>query len=106
MAQVSARPQPYVSPHHPLLHRGVVEVTGQKTVDLGIGHNNFTPSLNIKGGISALAPAHIVAWDYGSKPGTFVITVGKATGAGDTTVILATATVNVSFTVIAGASAE
>lgn len=100
----SPNPIPYASADSPILHRGVVSVTGSLVVDTGLGHKNFFPVLSIKGGLTSLAAANIVAWDYGTRPGTFVITVGKATSSSVTTVIASAAAVNVGFIIIAGAS--
>jgi len=93
----SPRPKPFQSHQDANIHLGEVTVTGTATVDLGINHNNFKVIPSIRGGLTSLAPAHIVAWDYGTKKGTFVITVGKATNASTTTVIAATAAVVISF---------
>jgi hypothetical protein len=107
MATVSARPQPYVSPHNPLLHRGQFTFTASQVVDLGIGHNNYDVVLTLQGGLAAqnIAP-HLSYTKSTTRPGTFTITAGKMTAAGDTTIIAATAACTVSFTAIAGASAE
>jgi len=102
---VSARPMPYISPHNNLLHRGVVAVTGTLTVDLGIGHNNFTPSLTMVGGIADMTLAYLPSWAYGTKLGTFVITVAMR-DVGFGAWVIATAAANVSFVVVAGASEE
>lgn len=98
-------PQPYQSKSHPGLHSGIVAVTGTKVVDLGIGHSNFVPSVSLKASLAADAnKAASVTWDYGPTPGTFIIYCWKATAAGTTTLIAATAAVNVSFTAIAASS--
>lgn len=98
----SARPLPYQDLSLPTLHHGVVSVTGSKTVDLKITHNNFdVTSLCIKGGLTKLAKGHILAWDYGTQKGTFVITIAKHDAAfGD--LIAATAALDVSFSVMEG----
>lgn len=100
----SPRPLPFQSHFDPQVHLGTVTVTGTATVDLGLNHNNFTVVPSIKGGITDLAPAISVAWNYGTKKGTFVITVGKATAAGTTTVIAATVAVAISFLAYAEAA--
>lgn len=88
------------------LHSGIVSVTGTLLVDLGLDHSNFVPTVSLNGSTAANAnAASVVTWDYGSKPGTFVISTWKATAAGTTTLIAATAAVSVSFTVIADGSA-
>lgn len=95
----------YQDPNHPLLHRGVVSVTGTKDVDLGVGHVNFIVMPCVKGAIANLANAPAIAWDHvANQPGVFRITVGKPTAAGDTTVIAATVAVDVSFVALVNAS--
>lgn len=106
MAQASPKPLPYQSPVDPNCHRGVVSVTGSKTVDLGLGHNNFYVVLNLKGGLTDQNKAPVLSWAYGTKKGTFTIQAGKFTAAGDTTIIAATSAVDVQFNVEAGASVE
>lgn len=97
----TSSPFPYIDPSLNVVHRGIVAVTGSLEVDLGIGHNNFVVQPCIKGSITDLAPGDIIAWDYGSKPGSFIIQVGKY-NAGSW--IAATAAVNVSFVAVADAS--
>ncbi len=98
-------PRPWQSLQNELLHSGIVPVTGSLSVDLGIGHNNFVPSVSLNGSTAANAnAASAVTWAYGATPGTFTIFTWKATAAGTTTLIAATAAVNVSFTVIADSS--
>ncbi len=101
----SPRPLPFQSHYDPQVHVGQVTFTGSTTVNLGLNHNNFTVAPCIRGGIADLAPAHIIAWAYHPTiKGAFVITAGKATAAGTTTVILATASLTVSFVAYAEAS--
>jgi hypothetical protein len=89
----------------PNLHSGFVPVTGSRTIDLGIAHNNFVVSVSVKGGTAAIANnVSAVTWEYGTNPGTFTIFAWKATAAGTTTLIAATVAANVSFTVIADSS--
>ena len=105
----SNRPQPYVSPHNNLLHRGEVAFVGSTTIDLGIKHTNFQVTLSLQGGLAAQNIAPQLSWSKVSgaaNAGKFLITAGKYTGAGDTTIIAATASCTVTFTAIAGASAE
>ncbi len=98
-------PHPYQSKYNELLHSGIVSVTGTKVIDLGIGHNNFVPSVSLQASLAADAnKASFVTWAYGSVPGTFVIYAWKATAAATTTLIAATLAVNVSFTAIADSS--
>lgn len=107
MPTASDRPQPYVSPHNPLLHRGEVSFTATQVIDLGINHANYQVNLTLQGGLAAqnIAP-HLSYVKDTSKPGRFTIYAGKYTGAGDTTIIAATSACTVTFTAIAGASAE
>ena len=102
------RPFPYLSPSNPILHSGAVSVTGSLTVDLGLGHNNFTPALSLMTSLAAAAnDASHLSWAYGSKLGTFVIYAWKVTtagAAGNPDLIAATTAVTVSFTALAGAS--
>jgi hypothetical protein len=101
----TASPYPFQSLQHPLLHSGIVAVTGSLLVDLGINHNNFVPSVSVQGGTAAIANnAPDVTWAYGTKPGTFTIFTWKATAAGTTTLIAATVAVNVSFVAIVDSS--
>lgn len=93
----SPRPKKYESRHQPGLHKGQVTFTGSTTIDLGINHNNFDFVMQQKGALAALNAAPQLAWDYGTKKGTVVITAGKYTAAGDTTIIAATAACTVSF---------
>ena len=98
-------PTPYAHRALPGLHSGIVAVTGTITVDLGIGHNNFVPSLTLQASLAADAnKASSLTWAYGSRLGTFVISAWKVTtpgAAGNPTLIAATSAVNVSFTAIA-----
>jgi hypothetical protein len=96
MASVT-RQKPYQNPNFPGLHDGVVAVTGSLTVDLGIGHDTYNVIAVINGALADIAPAHIIAVKKSTKKGAFTIQVGKATAAGTTTVIAATAAVNISF---------
>jgi hypothetical protein len=99
--------QPYRDRDNIGTHRGVVSVTGSLTVNLGIGHNNFTvDALNVKSNLAAdVNAASVLSWDYHpTLKGAFVISAWKATAAGTTTLIAATAPVNVSFIAQAGAS--
>lgn len=99
-------PRPWASHHDPLLHSGIVSVTGSSVVDLGIGHNNFVPTVSLQGGTAAIAnAASEQTWVYGPQPGQFTIFTWKATAVGTTTLIAATAAVNVSFIAIADGSA-
>lgn len=104
----SFSPRPYQSKSHDDLHSGIVAVTGTYTVDLGIGHNNFVPTVSRQGSVAARVNEGLVAtWAYGSKLGTFVISLWKVTtlgAAGNPTLIAATVESNVSFTVIADSS--
>ena len=103
MATVSSPVPQYRHPNHPQHQYGVVSVTGTATVETGLGHNNFLVQLCIKGGLTALADGCSLAWDYGSKAGTFVITVTKQDAAfGD--LILATVAKSVVFEVLAGSA--
>ncbi len=99
-------PRPWQSQQDGNLHSGVVPVTGSATVDLGIGHNNFVPTISLQGGTAAIAnAASAISWVYGSVLGTFTIFAWKATSSSVTTLIAATIAVNISFTVIADSSA-
>lgn len=101
----TSSPRPYQNRHNPLLHSGIESVTGTKTIDLGIGHNNFVFAATLKSSLAADAnKASAVSWDYGPQPGQVTISCWKATAAGTTTLIAATAAVNVSFTAIADSS--
>ena len=102
----ASSPRPWQSLQNELFHSGVVPVTGSLLIDLGIGHSNFVPSVALNGSTAANAnAASVVTWAYGTQPGTFTIFTWKATAAGTTTPIAATAAVNVSFTVIADSAA-
>ena len=102
----TSSPQPWASLQLPGLHSGIIPVTGTAVVDLGIGHNNFVPSVAVKGGTAAIAnAAPDVTWEYGPQAGQFTISTWKATAAGTTTLIAATVAVNVSFVAIADGSA-
>lgn len=95
---------PYRHPNDSQRHYGIVSVTGQATIDLKIRHNNFiVTSLLIKGALSAISDGVTAAWDYGSQPGTFVITLTKQ-DASFGPLILATVAKSVSFEVLAGNS--
>lgn len=99
-------PRPWENRQHPGLHSGVVSVTGALVVDLGIGHNNFVPVVSVRGATAAIAnAASDVTWEYGPQLGQFTISTWKATAAGTTTLIAATAAVNVSFFALADSSA-
>lgn len=101
----TASPRPWQCLQDGNLHSGIVAVIGSFTVDLGIGHANFVPIVALEGSTAANANnAASVTWEYGTTPGTFVIFTWKATAAGTTTLIAATAAVNVSFTAIADGS--
>ena len=94
-------PRPWASKHDPNLHSGIVPVTGTAVVDLGIGHNNFVPTVALQAGTATLAnAASEQSWAYGPQLGQFTIFTWKATAAGTTTLIAATAAVNVSFVVV------
>lgn len=98
-------PRPYASHHDPLLHTGIVSVTGSAVVDLGIGHNNFVPIVSLKGSTATIANnASEQTWEYGPGLGQFTIYTWKATAAGNTALIAATSAVNVSFIAIADGS--
>lgn len=106
-------PQPYASPHHPNLHSGVVSVTGSLTVDLGIRHDNFVPSVSLNAGSAALQPAagaQLVTWRRGTTAGTFIIEAWEISLAEAAppvvSYVAATAAVKVSFTAIVGAKVE
>lgn len=101
----TSSPYQYQSLQSPLLHSGVVPVTGSAIVDLGIGHNNFVPSINLQASVAADAnKAVTLTWAYGTKAGTFVIYGWKSTSVSNPTLIAATAAVNVSFTAIVDSS--
>ncbi len=99
-------PQPYASKSTPGLHSGLVACTGNVTVDLGTGHNNFVPTIDQQASLAAdVNKAHKLSWAYGTKLGTFVIYAWKVTTlASNPTLIAATAAINVSFTAIAASS--
>jgi len=91
-------PHPWESRQHPGIHSGIVPVVGSAVVDLGIGHNNFVPVVSLQASLAADAnKAASVTWGFGPQPGQFTIFAWKATAAGTTTLIAATAAVNVSF---------
>lgn len=104
----TASPRPYQSLQTPNLHSGIVPVTGSAVVDLGIGHNNFVPSINLQTGTATPATiannAPTVTWNYGPAAGQFTIYAWKVTDATHPTLIAATVAVNVSFTAIADSS--
>jgi len=101
----TASPRPYQSLQFELLHTGIVTVTGTAVVDLGIGHNNFVPQLEQQASLAADAnKATSLTWSFGPKAGQFTISAWKATAAGTTTLIAATAAIQVSFHVIADSS--
>ena len=98
-------PRPYQSLQDPNLHSGIVAVTGNAVVDLGLGHANFVPSLSLQASLAADAnKAPTVTWAYGPAAGQFTIYAWKVTDATHPTLIAATAAVNVSFTAIADSS--
>lgn len=98
-------PRPWASKHDPNLHSGIVSVTGTAVVDLGIGHNNFVPQINLQASLAADAnKASSISWSYGPQAGQFTISAWKATAAGTTTLIAATAAVNISFHAIVDSS--
>lgn len=97
----TSSPYPYQCGSLGNLHSGIVAVTGTVTVDLGIGHNNFVPSVTLQGSTAASANAvSDVSWAYGTKLGTFIIYCWKATSTSVTTLIAATVAASVSFTAI------
>lgn len=101
----TSSPRPYQSKASPLLHSGIVPVTGNAVVDLGIGHANFVPTISQQASLAAdVNKSPDLSWAYGPLPGQFTIYAWKATAAGTTTLIAATAAVNVSFTAIADSS--
>jgi hypothetical protein len=86
---VSTSPFPYLSPQSPLLHSGIIEVTGTlAVVDLGLGHNGFVPTVSMNKAVPGAGD--FVAWTRGTKLGTFNIHTSG--------------TMSISFTAIAGAS--
>lgn len=93
----SVKPQRYVNPNNPLLHAGVVSVTGSLTVDLGIGHRNFIADVSVVAADATALGALTVGWTYGSRPGTFTILVNDAG-------VASVAAVSVSFTAQAASS--
>lgn len=108
-------PRPYQSMGDPNLHSGLVAIptTGSAVVDLGIGHNNFVPSVSLQTPGLTTAPATAanvapyVTWQYGPGLGQFTIYTWKVTtggAAGNPTLIAATAAAVVSFTAIADSS--
>lgn len=102
---ISDRPQKYISPHHPILHRGEVTFTGSTVIDLGLGHNNYQVVLQLQGGLAAQNIAPCLSYTKSTaRPGSFTITAGKHTSTTDNTLIAATAACTVSFTATADAS--
>lgn len=102
----TSSPYPFQSLQDGNTHSGVVSVTGTATVDLGIGHNNFIVVPILKSNLAAdVNAASEVTWNYGTKPGTFVISCWKNTSSSVTTLIASTAAVNVSFVAYADGSA-
>lgn len=101
----AARPLPYADKNDPNLHRGIVQTStsGVVTVDLGLNHNNFAVQLTLMGGVSA--DGVILAWAYGTKKGTFVITASKRPGAYGAW-IADTVARDVSFVAYSGATVE
>jgi hypothetical protein len=99
-------PYPYQNPQHPLLHSGSVTFTISREIDLGIGHDNFIVAPTLMADTAAevnVAPQ--ITWErVAGKPGVFKLFAWKATAAGTTTLIAATAACTVSFVAIAGAS--
>lgn len=75
----SNKPFPFQHPAMPSTHHGIVatSTSGLATVDLEIGHNNFTVALSLLGAGTDLADGLAWGWTYGSKPGSFTITVYK-----------------------------
>ena len=75
-------PLPYQSKSLSELHRGLVQSTtsGTALIDLGIGHNNFVPVIQIKGGATEEALDLMLDWAYGTKPGSFTVLVYKRPG--------------------------
>jgi len=98
--------RPFMNTQFELLHSGQVTFTASREVDLGIKHDNFIPVLNLVGSTAAennVAPN--LSWQrVTGKPGVFKIFAWKATAAGTTTLIAATAACTVSFVAVAGAS--
>jgi hypothetical protein len=86
-------PRPYASRHDPNLHSGIVPTVGTRTIDLGIGHNQFVASPSIKG----VATNSTVYWDYGSTPGTITFSVYDAG-------VLSVVSRDVSFTAVVDSS--
>lgn len=101
----TSSPYPWQSLQSPLLHSGIVAVTGTVLVDLGIKHNNFVPSVSLQASTAAVANnAPDLTWAYGPLPGQFVIYAWKFTSVSNPTLIAATVAVNVSFTAIVDSS--
>lgn len=88
-------------PTYPQHQYGVVSVTGTKTVDTGLGHNNFVVYPSVKGGLAAIQAGALVAWDYGTTLGTFVLTVTKFDAAFGP-LIADTVAKNISYLILSG----
>lgn len=89
----SFSPRPYASRHDPNLHSGIVPAVGAVTIDLGLGHNQFTVSPSIKG----VATNSTVYWNYGPTPGTITFSVYDAG-------VLSVVSRDVSFTAVVDSS--
>lgn len=101
----TASPKPYQSLQDELTHFGSVSVTGTALIDLGIGHNNFVVIPMLQSVLATdVNAASDITWNYGTRPGTFVIACWKATSSSVNTLIASTAAVNVSFYARAGSS--
>lgn len=75
----SPPPFPYQNPYDPHLHNGIVEVTGSKEVNLGIGHNGFTVDVSAEGSLEDLEVEWAKVTDTrGRATGRFTITVYEA----------------------------
>lgn len=100
MAVLSTRVQRWADRVYSGLHRGVsvTSATGVATIDLGINHNNFAVTIELMGGATELANGYVAAWDYGTRRGTFVVTLFKRPAAYGAW-IAATAAVRFSFIV-------
>lgn len=107
LAADSNHPFPYQDKTMPQIHRGTdISVTGSITIDLKIGHNNFIVDPQVQtslaGDVNAVSD---LTWDYHPTiKGAFVLSAWKATAAGTTTLIAATAAVRCSFIAIVAAS--
>lgn len=104
MPRLASAPVPtYRHPNMPQLHYGIVSVVaGVATIDLGIRHNNFiVTDARPKGALTAIATGLLIAWDYGTRRGTFVLTLAKQDAAFGP-LILETVTRDISFAVLEG----